>query len=129
MNSQRTVMALAGGWVLVALVYGLMLKRGIAVTALPIVGVMWFAIYSERLTQSTQLAMPVLMLPGTLMCLVGCLQALGYGAMSDEPMLAFSAARFVFFFVGLVLHFVAYWMLANESRASDHLSGERATKV
>lgn len=119
----------AGAWVLIALIYGVIVKRGIVVTSLPIAALMWLAIHSERLKQSTQLAMPVLLLPGALMCLVGCLQALGYGTMSDEPTLGFSLARFAFFLAGLVLHFIAYWMLANESRASDHLSGERATKI
>lgn len=129
MNAQRLTTALTVLWVLIALGYGVMLKRGIVVMALPIAAFIWVATHAERIKQSTQLAMPVLLLPGALMCLVGCLQAFGYGTMVDEPTLGFSAARAAFFASGIALHFVAYWMLANESRASDHLSGERATKI
>lgn len=121
-----TVMAL---WTLAALATAIATSRSIALTVIPVAVVLWYAAHGERVKQSTQLVLPVLLLPGALMCFVGIMQAFGYGRMEDEPVAFNLAARIAFFGVGLALHFAAYYLLANESRASDHLSGVRATKI
>jgi hypothetical protein len=116
-------------WTLVALIVAFVAARAMAVVIVPIAAVLWYAAHAERVKQSTQLVLPVLLLPGALMCFVGLMQAFGYGRMSDEPMAAHAWWRATFFGLGLLLHFTAFWLLANESRASDHPSGERATKI
>lgn len=122
-------LTVTGLWLLAALVTAIATSRSIALTAIPIVAVLWYAAHGERVKQSTQLVLPVLLLPGALMCFVGIMQAFGYGRMEDEPMALNLNARIAFFGVGLALHFAAYYLLANESRASDHPSGVRATKI
>jgi hypothetical protein len=116
-------------WTLVALAIALFAARAAAVVIVPIAAVLWYAAHAERVKQSTQLVLPVLLLPGALMCFVGVMQAVGYGRMSDDSIAAYAWQRAAFFGLGLLLHFAAFWLLANESRASDHLSGERATKI
>jgi hypothetical protein len=116
-------------WTLVALAIALFAARVAALVIVPIAAVLWYAAHAERVKQTTQLVLPVLLLPGALMCFVGAMQAFGYGRMSDEPIAAYAWQRASFFGFGLMLHFAAFWLLANESRASDHPSGERATKI
>jgi hypothetical protein len=116
-------------WTLAALAAVIATLRSMALTVIPIAIVLWYAAHAERVKQSTQLVLPVLLLPGALMCFVGMMQAFGYGRMQDEPMALNVNARIAFFSVGLLLHFAAYYLLANESRASDHPSGTRATKI
>jgi hypothetical protein len=116
-------------WVLTAVVVAIATSRGIALGAIPIAAVLLYAANAHRVKQSTQLVLPVLLLPGALMCFVGIMQAFGYGRMEDEPTALNLQARIVFFVVGLLLHFAAFWLLAQESRASDHPSGVRATTL
>jgi hypothetical protein len=120
-------------WALCALVAAISAWRVIALGALPVAWVMWHAANAYRVTQSTQLVLPVLLLPGALMCFVGMMQAFGYGRMADEN-LAINASRdttlrAAFFIVGLALHFAAYLLLARENRASDHPTGDVAERV
>jgi hypothetical protein len=126
---QKTFVALTMVWSLGALVFALLYTQLLAVIALPIAIALWFAAHSNRVTQATQLVLPVLLLPGALMCFIGFMQALGYGRMADEETTALSVGRAVFFFSGIALHLAAYWLMASEPRASDHVSGERATKL
>ncbi len=116
-------------WTAIALIVALIAVRAIAIVVVPIAAVLWYAAHAERVKQSTQLVLPVLLLPGALMCFVGAMQAFGYGRMSDEPMASNTWLRAMFFGFGLLLHLAAFGLLANESRASDHPSGERATKI
>jgi hypothetical protein len=116
-------------WTLAAVAVALFTARGIALGAIPIAAVLFYAANAHRVKQSTQLVLPVLLLPGALMCFVGIMQAFGYGRMEDEPTALNLQARIAFFIAGLLLHFAAFWLLAHESRASDHPSGARATKL
>jgi hypothetical protein len=116
-------------WAVVALIVALFAARAAAIVVLPIAAALWYAAHAERVKQSTQLVLPVLLLPGALMCFVGMMQAFGYGRMSDEPMASHTWLRALFFGFGLLLHLAAFWLLANESRASDHPSGERAKRI
>ncbi len=129
MNSKSVFTAVTAIWVAAALLYMVVAGRALSLVALPIAVGLWYAANSFRVKQSTQLVLPVLLLPGALMCFVGLMQAFGYGRMSDEPITESTWLRVAFFGVGLALHFAAYLHMANESRASDHLSGERATRV
>ncbi len=129
MNTNKLFVVAALLWLAAALAVAYLASRWVIVAIVPIAAALWFAANAERVRQSTQLVLPVLLLPGALMCFIGVMQALGYGQMVDEPMAAHRSLRVGFFGVGLALHFAAFWLLADESRASDHPSGERATKI
>jgi hypothetical protein len=128
-KTQKRFVTIVFGWMLLALAFAVIESRLLPVIAVPIAMALWYAAHSMRLTQTTQLVMPILLLPGALMCFIGFMQSFGYGRMADEPATAASFARAAFFIVGIVLHFFAYWLMANESRASDHMSGEQASKI
>ena len=85
--------------------------------------------YSEKLSQSAQLVWPVLMLPGATFALIGLLQTLGYGRVGGEPLANSLLTRHALFGGGLLLHLAAFALLATESRASDHPSGEIADRM
>jgi hypothetical protein len=119
----------AFAWTVVALIVALLAARAAAIVIVPIAAVLWYAAHAERVKQSTQLVLPVLLLPGALMCFVGVMQAFGYGRISDEPTALRAWLRATFFGFGLLLHLAAFCLLANESRASDHPSGKRAKRI
>jgi hypothetical protein len=116
-------------WLATALVFALFAMRPSALVIAPIALVLWWASRTERLTQSAQLAWPVLLLPGAVLCFIGAMQSMNYGRMENEPGTQFVEARFAFFSIGVLLHLYAFWLAANESRAIDHPSGERARKI
>jgi hypothetical protein len=128
-QQQKWFTALTALWVLAALVIAVIAARAMVLAIVPIAAALWYAVNANRVTQSTQLVLPVLLLPGALMCFVGVMQAVGYGRMIDEPAVSHVLARVAFFSFGLLLHFAAFWLLANESRASDHPSGECAERI
>lgn len=121
--------ALLASWVVAALIFAFIESRFFVTLVIPVAFVLWQAANAVRLKQSTQLVLPILLLPGTLMCFVGAMQAFGYGRMADEALASFAMARAAYFIVGLALHFYALWRLANESRASDHPSGECVERI
>ncbi|MGL4230723.1 MAG: hypothetical protein ACRDAM_13535 [Casimicrobium sp.] len=129
MNASRLFAAALLLWIIVTLIYLAIERRGIALTIVPIAIALWYAAHASRVKQSTQLVLPVLLLPGALMCFVGFMQALGYGRMANEAIASLAGLRAAYFAFGLALHFAAYFLLANESRASDHVGGERATRI
>jgi hypothetical protein len=129
-SQKRTAfLALLASWTMAAILFAFIASRLFVVVIIPVAIALWYAAHAARVKQSTQLVLPVLLLPGTLMCFVGAMQAFGYGQMSGEPNAPFLMIRAAFFVSGLLLHFAAYWLLAGESRASDHPSGECATKI
>jgi hypothetical protein len=129
-SQKRTVfLALLASWTMAAILFAFISSRLLAIVIVPIAIALWYAAHAARVKQSTQLVLPVMMLPGTLMCFVGAMQAFGYGQMAGEPDAPYLMIRAAFFVSGLLLHLAAYWLLAGESRASDHPSGERATKI
>jgi hypothetical protein len=126
---QAAFSAVLASWVMTALLVGLITSRFFAFVVIPVAIALWCAVRAVRFKQATQMLLPILLLPGTLMCFIGMMQAFGYGQMSDETNAPYAAARAAYFIVGLLLHFYALWWLANESRASDHLSGECAERI
>ena len=72
-------------WTVVAIVVAFTSGRWIALTAIPAALVMLAAARAARLSQSAQLAWPVLLLPGACFVFIGFMQALGYGRMENEP--------------------------------------------
>jgi hypothetical protein len=97
MQLTRIFVAIAAVWVVAALAVALYASRAMVIVVLPIAAVLWFAVHAQRVKQSTQLVLPVLLLPGALMCFVGVMQAFGYGRMADEPMMSNAPLRAAFF--------------------------------
>jgi hypothetical protein len=116
-------------WLAAALLFVAFALRPSGLVIAPMALALWFTARAERLTQSAQLVWPVLLLPGSVLCFVGAMQAMSYGRMENEPDTQFVALRLAFFLLGLFLHFVGYVFLATESRALDHASGTRAEKI
>ena len=116
-------------WVTVAVVVALVSGRWFALTSIPAALVLVAAARAERLSQSAQLAWPVVMVPGATFVFVGFMQALGYGRMENEPVAEHMAIRVPFVAVGFLLHLAAFVLLASEPRASDHPSGEIADRM
>lgn len=116
-------------WTLAAVVVAFASGRWTALIAVPAAVVMAVAARSEYLTQSAQLLWPVILLPGAVFMFIGAMQTMGYGRMENEPAVTNALARGLFFGSGIVLHLVAFALLASESRASDHLSGEVADRM
>ena len=113
-------------WMLAAVAMALTSGRWTVLVAVPAALVMGVAARSERLTQSAQLLWPVILLPGAVFMFIGAMQTMGYGRMENEPAVTDVLARALFFGSGILLHLTAFVLLATESRASDHLSGEVA---
>jgi hypothetical protein len=116
-------------WMAMALIFVVVAMRPSGLIVVPMALILWFAARAERLTQSAQLVWPVLLLPGSVLCVIGAMQSMNYGRMETEPDTPFVALRLAFFAVGLLLHFAAYVFLATESRALDHASGIRCKKI
>ena len=116
-------------WTAVAIVVAFTSNRWIALTAIAAALVMLAAARAARLSQSAQLAWPVILLPGACFVFIGFMQALGYGRMENEPAAQHVAIRATFFATGLLLHLAAFALLATESRASDHPGGEIADRM
>lgn len=116
-------------WVGVAVVVALVSGRWFALTSIPAALVLVAAARAERLSQSAQLAWPVVMVPGATFVFVGFMQALGYGRLENEPVAEHLAIRVTFFAVGFLLHLAAFALLATEPRASDHPSGEISDRM
>ena len=116
-------------WAAVALIVAITSDRWVALTALPAALIMLAAARSERLSQSAQLAWPVIMLPGATFVFIGFMQAMGYGRMENEPTAEHLTIRATFFAIGLLLHLAAFALLATESRASDHPGGEISDRM
>lgn len=116
-------------WLLVAVLAAVVSGRWMALIALLAAALLFMAGRAERLTQSMQLAWPVMLLPGAMFAFVGLMQAMGYGQMDGEPDVSTRAAKVVFFAIGLALHLVAFALLATESRAADHPGGECAREM
>jgi len=116
-------------WLLVAVLAAVASGRWMALIALPAAAILFMTGCAERLTQTMQLAWPVLLLPGATFAFIGVMQALGYGQMDGEPAVSAAAAKAVFFAAGLLLHFVAFALLATEARAADHPGGECAREL
>ncbi len=116
-------------WVAVATAVAIASGRWFALTSIPAALVLVAAARAERLSQSAQLAWPVVMVPGATFVFVGFMQALGYSCMENEPVAEHVALRVAFFAVGFLLHLAAFALLASEPRASDHPSGEIADRM
>ncbi len=116
-------------WVAVAVAVAMVSGRWFALTSIPAALVLVAAARAERLSQSAQLAWPVVMVPGATFVFVGFMQALGYGRMENEPVAEHLEIRVTFFAVGFLLHFAAFVLLASEPRASNHPSGEIADRM
>lgn len=116
-------------WVAIAVIVALASSRWIALVVLPAALVMVVAARAERLSQTAQLAWPVILLPGASFVFIGFMQALGYGRMENEPAVENVAIRVTFFATGLLLHLAAFALLATEPRASDHPGGEIADRM
>jgi hypothetical protein len=116
-------------WLAVALLFVFMAMRPSALVIAPISLFLWYAARPEKLKQTAQMVWPILLLPGAVLCFVGAMQSMNYGRMENEPDTQFVVARLAFFIVGLVLHAIALWMVATESRAVDHPSGDIADKI
>lgn len=121
--------ASAALWLLVALAFVVVELRPSALAIVPIALILMGAARIHRFKQSVQLVWPVLLLPGAVLCFIGLMQSMNYGRMENEPDVQFLSLRLAFFVVGLVLHGVAFFYVATESRASDHPSGTRATRI
>jgi len=116
-------------WTLAAVVVAFASGRWTALIAVPAAVAMAVAARSERLTQSAQLIWPVILLPGAVFMFIGAMQTMGYGRMENEPAVTGTLARGIFFGSGMLLHLAAFALLASESRASDHLSGDVADRM
>jgi carbon starvation protein CstA len=116
-------------WLVCAVVVAVVSDRWVALVALPAAAIMVCAARAERLSQAAQLVWPVLLLPGATFCFIGMMQAMGYGRMEGEPVAQQLELRAAFFVCGLLLHFAAFFLLAMESRASDHPSGHIADQM
>lgn len=113
----------------VAVVVAVVSGRWFALTSIPAALVLVAAARAERLSQSAQLAWPVVMVPEATFVFVGFMQALGYGRLENEPVAEHLAIRVTFFAVGFLLHLTAFALLATEPRASDHPSGEISDRM
>ncbi len=116
-------------WALAAVAVALASNRWLALMALPAAAIMAIAARSERLSQTTQLVWPVILLPGAVFMFIGAMQTMGYGRMENEPAVTYVYARALFFGTGVFLHLAAFALLASESRASDHPGGEIADRM
>jgi hypothetical protein len=116
-------------WVTIAVAAAFISGRWFALTSVPAALLLVAAARAERLSQSAQLAWPVVMVPGATFVFVGFMQALGYGRMDNEPLATYPAIRVAFFAVGFLLHLAAFALLASEPRASNHPSGEIADRM
>ena len=84
---------------------------------------------AERLTQTMQLAWPVMLLPGATFAFIGVMQSLGYGQDGRRARRQRSGGEGGVFAAGLLLHSSPRspcWM--TEARAADHPGGECAWK-
>jgi hypothetical protein len=135
MNLRRTesitkaFFAVLALWLVCAIVVAIALDRWVALVAVPSALVMLYAARAERLSQAAQLVWPVLLLPGATFSFIGMMQTMGYGRMEGEPVAEQLVLREAFFVCGLLLHFAAFMLLAMESRASDHPSGDIADRM
>lgn len=116
-------------WLTAAVIVAISSDRWVMLAAIPAGLMMVVTAYSEKLSQSAQLVWPVLLLPGATFVFIGLLQALGYGRADGEPVADYLFARNAFFGFGLLLHLAAFVLLATESRASDHPSGQIADRM
>lgn len=116
-------------WLLIALLVAISSGRWVALIALPAAALLAMTARAERLTQTMQLAWPVMLLPGASFAFIGVMQALGYGQMDGEPEVTAAAAKAAFFSAALMLHLTAFALLATESRAADHPGGECAREM
>jgi hypothetical protein len=126
---QRLFFALLAIWVVAAIMVAVASDRWVALVALPAALVMIGAARAEYLSQSAQLAWPVILLPGATFVFIGFMQAMGYGRMDSEPTASHLTLRATFFACGLLLHLASFALLAHESRASDHPGGEIADRM
>jgi hypothetical protein len=116
-------------WLIAALGFAFVESRPSALAIVPIAIVLFYASRIQKFTQSVQLVWPVLLLAGSVLCFIGVMQSMNYGRMENEPDVQHVSFRLAFFAVGLLLHAAAFWFVATESRASDHPSGTRATRI
>jgi hypothetical protein len=122
-------MTLVALWAFSAIVVAAASGRWAALMAIPAAVVLVIAARAERLSQAGQLLWPIVLLPGAVFMFVGALQTMGYGRTENEPAVTDVLARSLFFGTGMLLHLVAFALLASEPRASDHLSGEIADRM
>jgi hypothetical protein len=116
-------------WLAVAVAFAIFASRPSALAIVPLACVLGAAARIHRFKQSSQLVWPVLLLPGAVLCFIGLMQSMNYGRMENEPDTQFVSLRLAFFAAGLLLHGIAFVYVAMESRASDHPSGARATRI
>ena len=83
-------------WLLVAVLAAVISGRWMALIAVPAAALLFMTGRAERLTQTMQLAWPVMLLPGAAFAFIGVMQSLGYGQMDGEPAVSAAAARAVF---------------------------------